>query len=181
MTGADISAGMLAQASEAADRAGVEVEWIQVDARELQLKNKADGAICLCEGSFGLIGSPDEALTQERRTLEAIYAATKPGSKLILTAPNGLRKIREATPEQVESGDFDPLTLMETFEMELDKPEGSQKIQLHERGFVPSELRLLLESTGFEVEAIFGGTAGAWNRQTPALDEMEIMAIACRK
>ncbi|MDF1501154.1 MAG: hypothetical protein P1P76_11860 [Anaerolineales bacterium] len=43
---------------------------------------------------------------------------------------------------------------------------------------MPSELHLLLEMIGFHVEAIYGGTAGSWNRGPVALDEIEIMAIA---
>ncbi len=181
VTGVDISSGMLAEARKAAEHAGVEIESIQSDAKNMRLGSSADGAVCLCEGSFGLLGSPDEALTHERQILASIHDSLKPGSKLILTALNGLRKIRQATPEQVKSGEFDPLTLVETFEMEIEAIEGRTSLQVYERGFTPAELRLLLEVTGFDVHAMYGGTAGAWNREMVSLDEMEIMAIAVRK
>ena len=37
----------------------------------------------------------------------------KPGGRFVLTALNGMAKIRSATPQTVEAGVFDPLTLLE--------------------------------------------------------------------
>lgn len=181
VTGVDISGGMLGEARRAAEEAGVDVDWIQIDATEMHLAEPADAAICLCEGSFGLLACTHDAFTHERHILEAIHRSIKPGAKLILNAPNGLAKIRSATHEQVRNGVFDPLTLIETFQMEIKTRAGARKLQVHERGFVPSELRLLMEITGYDVQAIFGGTAGSWNREVVALDEVEIMAIALRE
>jgi 2-polyprenyl-3-methyl-5-hydroxy-6-metoxy-1,4-benzoquinol methylase len=181
VTGVDISRGMLDEARKCASAAGIKVHWIQSDAAKMELDQKFDAVISLCEGAFGLIGSTESALDHGRRILEAICRSMKPGSKLILTVPNGLAKVRAATDEHVTSGAFDPLTLTETFEMEISLPNGTRTLELHERGFVPSELHLLLELTGFEVIAIFGGTAGDWNREMVSLDEVEIMAIAFRR
>jgi SAM-dependent methyltransferase len=181
VTGVDISSGMLAEAAKAAAESGVQIDWVQCDAAVMKLNTQADAAICLCEGSFGLIGSSDEVMTHERKILESIHRSAKPGAKLILTAPNGLAKIRAATDEQVRSGEFDPLTLTESITMRIDSQHGPQELGVYERGFVPSELRLLLELTGYEVHAIYGGTAGSWNRELVALDEIEIMVIAVRR
>jgi len=53
-----------------------------------------------------------------------------------------------------------------------------ENIIVRERGFVPSELILLLLAAGFPIEHIWGGTAGHWKRAAVDLDKMEIMAIA---
>ncbi|MGD8849633.1 MAG: class I SAM-dependent methyltransferase [Anaerolineales bacterium] len=180
LTGIDISIGMLAEAKKSASQAGVDVRLIQADASVIEFDEHFDAVICLCEGAFGLIGSSEDVLTHEKKILEAIHHSMKPGAKLILTLPNGLAKIRSATPEQVISGAFNPLTLTERFAIEIATPDGPQTLQLHERGFVPSELQLLFERVGFDVLAIYGGTAGAWNRVMVSLDEVEIMVLAVR-
>lgn len=175
--GVDISEGMLAEARRHAEQEGVEVEWMRADASKLKLEESFEAAICLCEGAFGLLGSMDDPLTHELEILRGIHAALLPGGKFILTAPNGLLKIRQATEEQVKSGDFNPMTLTEKFTLSVDTASGSKEIPLRERGFIPSELRLMFSQSGFEVEAIYGGTAGAWNRGDVRLDEMEVMVI----
>ncbi len=172
---------MLAEARKSAAEAGVDIHWIQMDAKEMHFEEGFDAAICLCEGAFGLIGTAEDILTHELSILKAIHRSLQPGAKLILNAPNGLSKIRSATTDQVQSGAFDPLTLTETFEVEIEAPDGPKRLAVHERGFVPSELRIMLDITGFRVDSIFGGTAGAWNRETVSLDEIEIMAIAIRE
>jgi len=158
----------------------VQGTWVQADASVLHLAQHADGVICLCEGAFGLLGSADDPHTHELAILAGIYAALKPGGKFILTALNGLAKTRQATAEMVEQGTFDPMTLMEVFTLDYESNGEKKSVVVRERGFVPSELRLMLSTTGFDVVNIYGGTAGAWRRNPPRLDEMELMAIATR-
>jgi hypothetical protein len=99
-----------------------------------------------------------------------IHRSIKSGLKLILNVSNGLAKIRAATTKQVESGASDPLTLAETFGMEVKFHDAVHKLQVSERGFESSELRLLMEVTGYDVQAVYGGSAGSWHRQTVSLD-----------
>ena len=49
-----------------------------------------------------------------------------------------------------------------------------------ERAFAPPELKLMLAMPGMPLANMWGGTAGNWGRQTLALDEFEIMVVACR-
>ncbi len=179
--GVDISEGMLEEARRLAEKAGVQVEWLQSDATQMELEQQFDAAICLCEGAFGLLNSGDDPLTHELNILKRIHRALYPGAKLILTAPNGLRKIRHATKEQVELGEFDPGTITESFKLPIETDHGDQEIALRERGFVPSELRLMFTIAGFAVDAVYGGTAGAWDRAPVGLDEMEVMMISTRQ
>lgn len=178
ITGIDISRGMLKEAQRRASEVAVQIDWVQADAVTIPLDQRADGVICLCEGAFGLLGSSDDPHTHELAILTGIYASLKPGGKLIITALNGLAKIRSATVETVEQGAFDPMVLMEVFSLDYESDGEKKSADLRERGFVPSELHLMLTVSGFEVAHIYGGTAGAWRRNPPQLDEMELMAIA---
>ena len=180
VTGVDISRGMLAQARQAAQQAGVQVEWVHADAATYRSERRFDAAICLCEGAFGLLGSADDPLQHELGILQGIRASLKPGGQFVLTALNGMAKIRSATPESVEARAFDPLTLLEVFALPLRGAGEALSQPLRERGFVPSELALMLNSSGLQVVHIWGGTAGSWLRQPPGLDEIELMAVARR-
>lgn len=178
--GLDLSAGMLRQGQRRASELGARVDWVQADASCFGFGRQFHAAICLCEGAFGLLSSADNPHTHELLILKSLYAVLEPGAKFILTALNGMAKIRSTTLEAIEQGTFDPLTLVERFTLDYQSPEGAKTISLRERGFVPSELRLMLEMCGFEVEQILGGTAGSWERRTVDPDEIEIMVIARR-
>ena len=180
VTGVDISSGMLAQAKEAASKAGVEVEWIHADATQFESGGSYDAAICLCEGAFGLLGKNDDPLEQGLSILLNINRALKPNSKLMMTVLNGLALIRKYKQEDVEKGVFDPVALAESYPMEYDTPGGKKSMMVRERGFTPTELKLMLGQTGFKIDHIWGGTAGNWGRRKIDLDEIEIMIIASK-
>ena len=178
VTGVDISSGMLTEAKEAASQAGVEVEWMHADATQFESDGLYNAAICLCEGAFGLLGKKDDPLEQGLSILRNINRALKPDSKLMMTVLNGLALIRKYKQKDVEKGVFDPVALAEVYPMEYDTPEGKRSLTVRERGFTPTELRLMLGQTGFKVKHIWGGTAGKWGRRKVDLDEIEIMVIA---
>ncbi len=180
VTGMDISSGMLREARRAAGEAGVRLDLVEADATRFDLGRDFDAAVCLCEGSFGLLGDDDDPLTHDAAVLRCAFAALRPGAPFVLTALNGLRMIRDATPEQVELGAFDPTTITQCHEMEWQAEDGLHSLPLREQGYVPSELALLCRTAGFEVEHVWGGTAGDWGRRPVALDEMEIMVVMRR-
>ena len=178
MTGVDLSDGMLDEARRAAEQAGVEIEFIQADATMVTLEPIHDGALCVCEGAFGLLGTGDDPTRQALAILRNINAALKPGGRLLLTALNGLKMARQYGPEDVDKGVFDPLILVETHSMEV---EGTgESVIVREKGYTGLELTSLLERAGFDVEHIGGGTAGRWSRRSLDMDEYELMAIACK-
>ncbi len=179
VTGLDISAGMLREARAAADAAGAQLELVRGDATTFDLGRVFDAAVCLCEGSFGLLGG-DDPLEHDAAVLGRAFAALRPGAPFVLTALNGLRMVRDATPDQVERGAFDPATLTTSYEMEWQAEDGPRRLPVRERGYAPSELALLCRTAGFTVEHVWGGTAGQWGRRPVELDEMEIMVVMRR-
>jgi cyclopropane fatty-acyl-phospholipid synthase-like methyltransferase len=180
VTGVDISSGMLAVARKAAEESGMKVEWLHANAARFKSTKKFDGAICLCEGAFGLLSSGDQPIKYELAILRNIFAALKPGARLVLNALNGFEKARKFTQKDVEEGKFDPVTMTEVYTMDWDTPEGKKSVQVRERGYVPTELMLLLEQVGFKVDHVWGGTAGKWGRRAINLDDIELMVVARR-
>ncbi len=177
VTGVDLSSGMLSQAKMHAKVAKVKVEWVQSDATRFKSKKIFDAAICLCEGSFGLLGSADDPWEHDYAILRNINASIKPKAKFILTALNGCAMIRHYAQKDVKSGKFDPLIIVKTHPMEYETPKGKKSVVLKEKGFVATELTMLFRLAGFEVENIWGGTAGSWGKRKLDLDEIEIMFI----
>nr|MDO8099184.1 class I SAM-dependent methyltransferase [Candidatus Njordarchaeota archaeon] len=178
VTGVDISSGMLAEAEKAANDVGVRVEWIHADATEFKSGKKFDGAISLCEGAFGLLGSNDHPIEHDLTILSNISVSLKPMSRLILTTLNGFEKVRKCTQKEVEEGKFDPIMMVDNIVVDWDTPEGKKSSLVRERGYVPTELFMLFQQAGFDVEHIWGGTAGNWGRRKISLDEIEIMVVA---
>jgi SAM-dependent methyltransferase len=176
VTGLDLSSGMLAKAAAAAKFAGVQVEWIHADATRFSLSGRYDGAICLCEGAFGLLGQGDDPIDQPLSILCNISRALKPQAKALLTVLNAAAMLRRYTNEDVAEGRFDPLTIVES--SELPPREGLPAVAVRERAFTPTELILLFRLAGMAVLNIWGGTAGNWGRRTLDLDEIEIMIVA---
>ena len=87
--------------------------------------------------------------------------------------------IRDATPDQVERGAFDPATLTESFEMEWQAEDGPRSLPIRQRGYVPSELVLLCRESG-SPSSTCGEAPPATGAAAVELDEMEIMAVLRR-
>lgn len=176
VTGIDLSASMLAQAREKAEAAKVEIELIQKDACAFSLNKLFDGVICLCEGSFGLLGGADDANVQPLAILRNVCRSLKPGGKTLFTMLSAFKMIREHSQDDVEQGRFDPLTM--TMMTDYSPGDSQPAIRLRERAFTPTESTLLFELAGLSVLNIWGGTAGNWGKRAIELDEYEMMVVA---
>jgi len=167
---------MLARAADAAKAAGVNAAWIHSDAAQFSLPGKYDGAVCLCEGAFGLLGQKDDPIDQPLSILCNISRSLKPQAKAVFTVLNAAAMLRRYTNKDVTEGRFDPLTMVES--SEHPPREALPPIAVRERGFVPTELTLLFHLAGLSVLDMWGGTEGNWCRRTLDLDEIEIMIVA---
>ncbi len=135
VTGVDISAGMLAEAEKAATEAGVTVEWVHSDATKFTASKLYDAAVCLCEGAFGLLSTDEDPIEHDNAILCNVSNALKPGAPFILTTLNSLAQIRKLTPQDVEQGRFDPITMLENADEEWDLPEGKKIVHIRERRY----------------------------------------------
>ncbi len=175
VTGVDLSPAMLDRARERAEEAGVEVEFIEADARALPPGlGPFDAAICLCEGAFCLVADGVEPLAHDRAILTSIQEILRPGGRLVLTGLSAARLLA-AWHRGEPTGELDLLTLTETSAYEL--PDGTQ-IELREHYHLPDGLRTLAEAVGFDVEAIWAGGALDWRRAAPTVDDYELLLVA---
>lgn len=180
VTGVDISPGMLDVARKKAGEAGVEVEFIEADATQIQFEPVFDAAICLCEGAFGLTDPDKEPVSHDFAILKNVFAALKPEARFVLNALNGYATIRRITDEMVQMGAFNPATMHFAYQDEFG-PEGEKHIvNVRERMFIAPEVVAMLRFVGFEVEHVWGGTAGEWGERPLKMDEIEAMFV-CRK
>jgi 2-polyprenyl-3-methyl-5-hydroxy-6-metoxy-1,4-benzoquinol methylase len=179
VTGIDLSPGMLAEAQKAADEHQVGIEFIQADATEYRSDKLFDAVICLCEGAFTLLCMDEDPVEHDLAILKNIHWALKDGGIFLLTALNAMEKIRRYTKKDIEKGVFDPKSIVEVYDMEYKTKDGESKsVKVREKGYVASELTLLMQMAGFRVENIYGGTAGNWGHRQIDPDEIEIMVIA---
>lgn len=178
VTGLDLSSGMLAKAAEAAEAAGVSVEWILSDATQFSFPERYDAAICLCEGAFGLLSQEGDSIDQPLAILRNVSHSLKPQAKTVFTVLNATAILRKYRNEDVVAGRFDPMTMVES--SEYSPRAGWPPIPVRERAFVPTELVLLFGLAGMSVVNMWGGTAGNWGRRRLDLDEIEIMVVACK-
>ena len=169
---------MLARAAQAADKAGVRVEWVHADATRFSFPAKFDAALCLCEGAFGLLSQQDDPIEQPLAILRNVARSLKPQAKALFTVLNGAAMLRRYQKQDVAEGRFDPMKMVES--SEHPPREGLPPIPVRERGFLPTELILLFRMAGLTVLHLWGGTAGNWGRRPLDLDEIEIMAVACK-
>jgi 2-polyprenyl-3-methyl-5-hydroxy-6-metoxy-1,4-benzoquinol methylase len=174
-TGIDQSAEMLEIARAAAEDAGVEITLVRGDASVTRLEAQFDHAICLCEGAFSLLEPGVEPVRYHEAILTNIHAMLKSGAHFLLTALSAFKMIREHEDEDIAQGRFDLMTTSVTAQH---PGPGDATVTVVEKGFMPSELRAILESGGFEIQSMWGGTAGNWGRRPLELDEYEIMTLA---
>ena len=131
-------------------------------------------------GPFGLIGAGEDPLAHDAAIARNLARCLRPGARLVLTASNGLRFLRQYSAEDVAAGTFDPATFTERVSMEWEAEGGARQVIVYEHGHRPEELQALFAYTGFTVEHVGGGTAGNWGRRPLEAEEFEIMLIAER-
>jgi ubiquinone/menaquinone biosynthesis C-methylase UbiE len=171
--GVDISSSFIELARKKAIKEKLNAQFIVCDARHLQLSQTFNGAICLCEGAFGLVGD-DES---HRKVLQEVHQVLRPGSIFILTAINALSAAQNTNSNKI----FDAYTNTTSDHEIITNSEGeSKEVDFYTTSFTYRELKLLLEGTGFKVLNGYGCEAGNFSKKELTKDDIEIMMIAQR-
>jgi SAM-dependent methyltransferase len=178
VTGLDLSPAMLEHARAGAERAGVEVEWVEGDMRDFDLARQFD---LVFVGSNSLSHLHD--LESQRKFFAAVRRHLTPRGRLVFDVANpDLRTLalfalledegRKHDPihhsqwgELVveERGTYDAGTQITRFSWHFRSPNqrSAQTLTLHLRNFFPCELQLLVEHCGFSLSERLGDFNGA--------------------
>ena len=105
-----------------------------------------------------------------------------PKGRFLLTTLNAYSRIRSLTQEDVDSGRFNPITMVEHYTDEWDLPEGKKRVEVKERRYFPFELIQNCSQVGLKVDHIWDGTLGQWEKRRHIhLDAIEIMVVATKE
>jgi len=171
VVGVDLSESMLAQGRRQAEVEAIDVKLLQVDARNLGMRNEYDIAVMLCEGGFSLVEEDD----MDRQILVNVFHALRPSGKLIMTAPHAVFMLTH------QDGDtFDEVTFREDFTLEIDGAKGKKKtLDCTQRYYTCPELKWMLKETGFHTVEFFACTEAGFTRDLkPGKKHFELGVIA---
>jgi ubiquinone/menaquinone biosynthesis C-methylase UbiE len=185
VVGVDLSASQLKRAKEKTITASVKVDFIQKDARQLDLDNEFNIVIMICEGAFPLMET-DEMNFQ---ILQGATKALKKNGKFIFTTLNALFPLYHSVKDFLNenSGEtttdeltFDLMTFREHSTMTTEDDSGNKKVfDCNERYYAPSEITWLLKSLGFKKIGIHGCKLGKFSRDDKlTTDDFEMLVIA---
>lgn len=170
VVGIDVSQTMLREANKRAEETGVTIELHQMNLSDLRTelfgKESFDAAICLCMSGLGVLGGQ----LRDFALLETVRDLLRPGSTLIVTGFNGLRRYRNLNSK------MNHVTGIFRFEA----PGKNGPLLENVRMYIPSELEMLLSLAGFCDVALCGCESGNFARQELGADDIEMMAIARR-
>ncbi len=189
MTGIDLSVSMLEKAKEKAKQDGLQIDFLNHDARNLPFNNKFDVAIMLCEGGFPLMETDE----MNYEILKNVSRSLKENAKFIFTTLNGLfpifNSIEEFCASNTDVGNatylkntFDLMTFRDYNLTKIVDDRGTEKeLECNERYYIPSEITWLLKTLGFTKIEIFGAKLGAFSREDNLkTEDFEMLVIAER-
>jgi len=185
VTGIDLSEDQLKKAREKAGNEGVEVTFLQRDARDFSFDDPFDLVIMICEGAFSLMETDE----MNFRILQKAERSLKQGGKFIFTTLNALFPLyhsvkdfinADSTGAQSDQNTFDLLTFRDYSTITLVDDSGREKtLCCNERYYIPSEITWLLKSLHFKVIDIYGCNIGDFSRAKPlTADYYELLVIA---
>ena len=187
VTGVDLSETQLKRAREKAEAAGLSIDFLCQDARNLPFDGEFDAAIMLCEGGFSLMETDE----MNYEILKNVTKSLKPRAKFIFTTLNGLFPLYHSVDEfhasSVEEGNsvcknnsFDFMTFRCYDIVEFEDDDGiKHTLDCNERYYVPCEITWLLKSLGYDTIDIFGARLGTFSREHKLMTEdYEMLVIA---
>jgi len=186
VTGIDLSESQLKKAREKAIERGLEIDFLNHDARNLPFDKQFDVAIMLCEGGFPLMETDE----MNYKILKSVTQSLKEKSKFIFTTLNGLFPLFHSINDfhtdgsiddnvTYDSKNFDLMTFRDhnitTF---VDDNGVEKKLECNERYYVPSEITWLLKTLGFTKIELFGAKIGSYSREDKLTkDDFEMLVI----
>jgi 2-polyprenyl-3-methyl-5-hydroxy-6-metoxy-1,4-benzoquinol methylase len=187
VTGIDLSESQLASAREKALKEGLQIVFLNHDARDLPFENEFDVAIMLCEGGFPLMETDE----MNFEILKNVTKSLKNRGKYIFTTLNGLFPLYHSVEEfcssasgegnaTYRSNSFDLMTFRDFNITEVEDDLGNKKrLECNERYYVPSEITWLLKSIGYHKIEIYGAKLGAFSRNDNlTTEDFEMLVIA---
>jgi 2-polyprenyl-3-methyl-5-hydroxy-6-metoxy-1,4-benzoquinol methylase len=189
ITGIDLSGSLLEKAREKAMQHGLQIDFVQCDARNLPFDKQFDVAIMMCEGGFPLMETDE----MNYEILRNVSKSLKDKSKFIFTTLNGLfplfHSINNFHTKDVVDGNatyhsmnFDLMTFRDYNITKVTDDNGVEKeLECNERYYVPSEITWMLKTLGFRKIDIFGAKLGAFSREDKLQTaDFEMLVIAER-
>ncbi len=187
VTGIDLSERQLSIARKKAEKEKLEINFLRLDARDLNLDNEYGLVIMLCEGGFPLMET-DEMNFQ---ILQNAAKALKPGGKFIFTTLNGLFPLFHSVKDfvnansddgnaQTKDCSFDLMTFRDFNTLSIiDEMGETREYKCNERYYVPPEITWLLKSLDFKTVDIYGAKLGAFSRNDKlTTEDYEMLVIA---
>ena len=188
VTGIDLSESQLERAKEKAKDQNLNIDFQKYDARNLPFKNEFDLAIMLCEGAFPLMETDE----MNYEILKNVTHSLKNNGKFIFTTLNGLfplfHSVKEFCALTTEEGNatynrsntFDLMTFRDHNITTVEDDFGNKKeLECNERYYVPSEIKWLLKTLGFQRVDIYGAKLGFFSRNNKlTTEDFEMLVIA---
>ncbi len=190
VTGIDLSESQLERAREKARDNDLEIDFLNLDARNLPFNKEFDVAIMLCEGGFPLMETDE----MNFEILKNVAESLKNHAKFMFTTLNGLFPLYHSVNEFHESAEarectttyksysFDLMTFRDYNKTRIEDDDGNiRELECNERYYVPSEITWLLKSLGFRKIEIFGAKLGTFSRSDKLTTEDYEMLVVAEK
>jgi SAM-dependent methyltransferase len=183
VTALDMSAEYLELASAAARQAGVLLETVHADMRQIPFAGRFDAVVNMFS-SFGYL----ESEAEDAKVLNAILRALKPGGRVLLDLLNRDWVVANYETEDSHAGAGGTLYLehrrldLETSRNHVSftvvSPDGGRREVggHHIRLYTLREMRAALDTAGLAYEAVYGGFAG----ETYGIDTRRMIIVARR-
>ncbi len=172
VTGVDLAEVFITEATESAQAEGLDVRFIQGDARELATLvdgQRFDLVLSLCQGAFGLLGGDDNTV------LDLMASLLAPDGWLVLTAFSSYFAV--SGMEDGESFNARHGVVHEQA-MVRDNEGRERPFDLWTTCFTPRELTLMVQAAGLAVVSLSGVKPGWWKGDEPSIDHPEFLVLA---
>lgn len=139
------------------------------DARTMDFEAEFDGAVCLCQGAFGMMTAPGD----DEAVLAAIARALRPGRRLALSAFNAYFAVKYHEEATFDAGGG---VSHERTVVHDDRGVG-REVELWTGCYTPRELRAVMAASGFEVERISSVEPGHYTDAAPTTESPEFLVV----